>query len=294
MNEYINPQLSEELSRVAPENIHVQDTRVTWYFRRQLFDYVQSVFIIDGMPDTWDKDYFYENLLKFGKIAIINTADFGIIPQFCTLCGRNIYNRPNGYQVSSPFFPLQKGLIDVDGAVVKLRPDYGGLWDTIEFYSGWLAMLTEASFANIGNSILAYIATADSKAQAKTLQQAYDEVRSGKPFVVWHDEKRPDNDKNPFELFTNNLSSNYINPKILEDMQSVYNMFLTEIGIENSNVRKRERVTTDEVQSNNQQTKSKAELMCDTINKGLESANRLFGLTLYAHLKEGENNGNNE
>ena len=64
------------------------------------------------------------------------------------------------------------------------------------------------------------------------------------------------------------------------------NEFLTEIGISNANRDKRERLTDDEVNSNNAETCANVVLWLDTMQRCCEKINALFGLNIGVKLKE--------
>ena len=56
--------------------------------------------------------------------------------------------------------------------------------------------------------------------------------------------------------------------------------FCTEIGIPNVNIAKESGVTANEVEANNVDTRSKAQLWLETIKRGLDDTNKMFGLNL--------------
>ncbi|MEE1163296.1 MAG: hypothetical protein UHU21_06335, partial [Lachnospiraceae bacterium] len=72
----------------------------------------------------------------------------------------------------------------------------------------------------------------------------------------------------------------YIVTDILNDMKLLDEMFDTEIGIPNSNHNKQERLLKDEINANNFETKSKAQIWLETMQRGCEVARELFGIDL--------------
>ena len=78
-------------------------------------------------------------------------------------------------------------------------------------------------------------------------------------------------------MFQQNVGQNYIYNDILESYEKVKNIFLTEIGIPNSNTEKKERVNELEVISNNVEVASKASVWLETLKKGIEATNKMFG-----------------
>ena len=89
-------------SRFEPNTLHVQDTKLSWFFKRYLIQKILSVFKFDGIPETWAKDYFMYSLFVFGFVTVFETDKFGVIPQHCTLSGRDVFYRPNIAMVTNP------------------------------------------------------------------------------------------------------------------------------------------------------------------------------------------------
>ena len=63
-------------------------------------------------------------------------------------------------------------------------------------------------------------------------------------------------------------------------------MFCTAVGIPNSNIDKKERMITDEVNSNNVETRSLVSVWFDSVNKSFEKINEMFGLNLKIEWRE--------
>ena len=76
------------------------------------------------------------------------------------------------------------------------------------------------------------------------------------------------------------IQSSIIADALLSDLRKIEAMFDTDIGIPNSNTDKKERLITDEVNSNNVETASKCAMWLDELKKGCKKANDLFGLSL--------------
>ena len=61
--------------------------------------------------------------------------------------------------------------------------------------------------------------------------------------------------------------------------------FLTEIGVNNANTEKRERLTDNEVEANDSEIQLNAGYWLDNIKEGFDVANRLYNLNLSISLK---------
>ena len=78
----------------------------------------------------------------------------------------------------------------------------------------------------------------------------------------------------------NRVKDSYVADMIEDLKHRLLDDFLTDIGIENANTDKRERLITNEVASNYQEVRSGSEHWLDCINAGFDKANELYGLDL--------------
>lgn len=283
-------------NQYVPSTVHVKNTGLSWYFKKYLLQKLVSVFEFEGMPDYWAMNYFTYVLFTRGFIAIVDTDKYGVIPQHCGLGGTlNVMYQPNSVIISNPIIRPFEAKIDIDCAIVKMQPDFCGAWDIISYYADLLALASETASVNLVNSKLAYVFIAESDAQANSFKKLYDEMQAGNP-AVFTDKLLFNEDGSPNWIqFDNNLSNNYIVNEIMADMHRIINMFNTDIGIPNANYEKSERLITDEVNANNVDTMAKVVLWLETINKGLEKANELYGLNMSCKLRfKSEYDGNVE
>lgn len=273
-------------STVTPSTVHVQNSKMTNYFRKYLLQKVLSVFEWE-MPKTWAKDYFLYTLYTWGFIAIVNTDKYGVIPQQCGLLGFDIFYRPTNAIITNP---LLSGVLDPkinkECTILKVQPDYGTIMDLVNYYAGMMSLSAETASTNLLNSKLSYIFTADSKQAAESLKKLYDKIASGEPAVVTDTKLRNKDGSSAWEAFSQNVGQNYIVDKILIDMKKWENMFNTDIGIDNSNLEKKERLITAEVESNNEETTSKASLWLEQLQTDCEKTREMFDIELSVKWRE--------
>ena len=85
---------------------NVQYNQTTAYFWRCLYHRLMS--IIDfQLPDGWNKNYFKNVLYGVGYIGIINSPEYGIIPQICTVSGYGLYLQPTKILVAQPLVQFE-------------------------------------------------------------------------------------------------------------------------------------------------------------------------------------------
>lgn len=273
-------------SQSQPNTFHSQNSALTRYYQKYLLQKIMGVLEIEGMPDEWDKDFVYNLLLLHGYFAILDTNEYGVIPQPCTLSGKNIFYQPSTLIVTNPLLrsPLEKR-IGEEASLIKLQPNYGGCWDLISYYSDMLAITSEAVGANIINAKLAMVFAAQDKTQAESFKKMYDRIASGEPAVFIDKKLKGVDGETTWETFVQNLGQNYIGNTLLADMKAIENEFCSKVGIPNSNFQKQAHLLEDEVNSNNKDTQVLLMIWLDTINKGLDNANSLFGLNLHAKAR---------
>lgn len=284
MNDYSAPYSYAFINEVngvyTPSTIHVQDSMLTAYYRKYLFQKALSVFEWD-IPDTWDKDYFLYTLYGYGYLAVLNTDKYGVIPQQCGLQGYNIFRRPTKAIISSPLLTgILNPKIDEQCVVMKLQPDYTSIMDIINFYAGMMSLSAETASTNLINSKTSFVFAAESKTVAESFKKMYDNIASGEPAVVV-DKKlfNADGSKN-WENFQQNVGQNYIVGEILTDLRKWENMFNTDIGIANANTDKKERLVVSEVEANNEETESKASLWLEQLQKSCEKVRNMFNINI--------------
>lgn len=264
-----------------PKDVDGVANTSTIYYRDYLLKKVLSRFEFGGIPSFWDMDYFLEILFLEGHLAITDTA-MGILPFKCGCTGIGVFEQPTEVIIANPVLGSFRRTIDVDCALVKLQYNYQGIGWMINRYSVLLAMCDSGIAVNLMNSKAAYVFKAGSKAQAATIQNMYDDITMGKP-AVFVGENGALNSEN---VFTMPVKENFVADDIQLLKRKILNEFLTEIGINNTNLDKRERLTDDEVNANNDEVSANIQHWLDNITEGLTKANKLYNLNLSVKVRE--------
>lgn len=268
------------LTQQQPGTIHCSDNTLSQFFKRYFIQRIFSVYDFK-LPETWATNYFLYTLFVNGYIAIINTDKFGVIPQDCGLMGYNVMYQPTNAVIANPL--LRGNLtprIGTQCAILRLQPDYGGVYDLVSYYANLMACAAQGATTNFINSKFSYVFFAENRAQAETFKALFDNMSSGQPASAVDKNLLDENGNPKWQLFTQNVGQNFIADKILSSMIKVSEMFDTEIGIPNANEEKRERLVVSEVNANNIETFAKATLWLEELKKGCEQANKLFGINM--------------
>lgn len=265
---------------MSPSTVHCRNTNLQFYFRRYLMQKAISV-LKWQLPETWDKDYFLYTLYGYGYCAVIDTEEYGVIPQWGALGGFNVFYRPTYVIISNPLIKgVKQPKIGIDCTVIKLQPDYGSITDLVNYYADMLALCAESVGINLINSHVSTVFPAANKSIAESYKKMYDRIASGEPAVVVDKNLFSDTGEATWTPFQANLQQSYIADKILADMRKIEAMFDTDVGIPNANTSKKERLITSEVNANNVETATRCELWLDELKGSCKKANEMFGIDI--------------
>lgn len=268
----LNDLLREFFARKPSDVDGVMNTSA-YYYRLYLLKKIFGRFAFDNLPEGWDRDYMLETLFMEGFFVVTDT-EAGVLPLKCGLSGINVFQKPTTAIIANPVLGSFERTIDVDCVVCQLQPNFEGVYPLINRYSTMLAMCDSSIAVNLMNTKSAFIFGASNKAQAETLKQMYDKISCGEPAVFMKD------GINSEEFFTIPVKQNFIADDVQLLKRKIINEFLTEIGINNSNLDKRERLTDDEVNANDQEVIANIQCWIDNITHGIDKINKMYDLSI--------------
>lgn len=269
------------IGSINPSTVHSQNTFLTRYYQRYLLQRIISVFKWT-LPEQWEENYFLYTLYTSGHIAIIETDKFGVIPQDCGLAGYGVMYQPTHATISNPLLDgMLMPRIGIECTVIRLMPDWGGVLDLVCDYAEALALTSESTSFSLINSKIAYVFAAKNKAGAESFKKMMDKINKGDP-AVFVDKELFDEQGNPsWQLLDTKARETFIAPEALEVRRRLLNMFDNDVGIaSNLAYEKAERVTTAEVDANNDETVINAAKWLESCKAGCRAANDMFGLSL--------------
>lgn len=262
--------LKRQFFATKPKDVDGLLTTSTMYYQEYLLKKIFAIFDF-SLPDTWDLDYFQQHLFLDGYIAVTDT-DAGILPLQCSFSGINVFSHPTDIIIANPVLGSFERKIGVNGVLIKLQYNYMGIHALLNRYAALLAMCDSALSVNLMNSKVAFIGMAENKAQADTMKKMYDEISMGKPAVF----VKGSAIGNGESFYFNRVKENYIAKDIQDTKRSLINEFLTEIGINNANINKRERLNLDEVNANDEEIRANVQHWYDNIRAGFDEVNAMF------------------
>lgn len=273
-----------------PTNVSGIENVTSAYYFNYLLRLVKGIFEIK-VPEHWDSDFLLDTLLLDGVIGIFE-KDSDPIAMNCHPYGVNMYYKPTSFNIANPVLGNFSKTIGVDGAIIYLEeyPGVNSQFKTIRplltKYAYQLAACDKCIDQSLMNSGVAAIFSASSKKAAESYRKMYDEIAEGSP-AVFVDEELGLTSPNSRNLFYTPAKDNYICDKVQIEKRCIIEEFLTAIGVNNANTSKRERLNSDEVNSNNDECYIATSVWRRNLKETTEYAKKLFpGLEFSITIKD--------
>lgn len=274
------------------------------YWQRSLFQRAISTIDFKGLPDTWEgavRDFFYWCIFAYGYVGVFKTPEFGLSFQPGVLYGFDFYYQPVEFIVANPKMQKMKHRFKIhkEAEIIKLTPDYRGIFDIISYYAMLLSSLDAGINSSIVNSKFVWLMGAKNKPAAEALKKVFDKVASGEPAIVLDQsllQMDPQSKEDPWSfLERSSVKNSYLTTDMLMDRQTLLSAFDAEIGIKSLPYNKKERLVTAEAESREQDSTARLDVWKATLDNSLELVNKLFKTSITAELhydeKEDMNDG---
>lgn len=266
----------------SPQSVKSFNNATFSYWERSLYQRALSV-IKWHLPENWQgstKDFFDWCLARFGFVMISQNDEYGYFFQPVNVSGTwDLYYQPTEAVLANPL--LSKTYkIHEECELLKLTPDYRGIWDVITYYAEKLSTLDVAIQTNAINSKLAFILGAKNRNAAEALKTIMDRVNRGEPAVFYDktiQQSKPNDPETPFQFLpVQDLGKNYILDQLLREFQTILNAFDAEIGIKTVPYQKMERMVTGEAESKEQDAQARVKTWLESLTSSLEMVKKLY------------------
>lgn len=291
---YTAQQIQWANSAYMPTSVKV-DSLTRRYFQRDLLQRITYFLDWKNLPETWDLSYLNFCLIWCGYCGVMETDRFGVIPQYGTLSGWGIYCQPDKLSVCNKWFNEPLMQIGEECELLRMTPDYMGVWDVIDYFSVKLALVSRDFDMSAINSTVSWAVAAKNKAAAQTIKALYDRMQRGEPLVVADAKALLPNDgeqEQPWQLFERDVKSGLIFAECQEAIRQLYNSFDTVMGIPYASTAKKERTLTIEAQATAGETQSRIQGFVDNLKRSCARVNDMFGLNIDITMRGGETDAN--
>lgn len=257
------------------------------YWCRSFFQRLSVLFDFEKLPENWDKDAFKAGLYGLGFLCGFYSNTYGLVIQPATVTGFGLQYQPTHAIVNTPYFQFTEPLrIHDQCELIKLTPDYLGVWDLISKYASEIREIEVAYFGGLRASRFAHIAVATDDKSARTLKTINQKLINGDPFIVMDKAAArfnpSDTDfKLPWVQNDGDLSKNFIVPELDELRRNVIKNFYREIGI-NTTEDKKERLTSFEGKTLRAESLNRKEVWKQSLDESLKIFNEHYGTEIHA------------
>ena len=267
------------------------------FYFKWLTNKVMSCFIISDdekteRTESIDWDYFKLNLLLDGEICVTNFNE----KLYACIGARggepDEYYIPKIFTIANPILGSKQVKIGIDGVVIyNTKVDKfcwtsngticsGGLFDLISQTATLLADNIISINCNQINSRVATFFTSDDEAQAVAGEIILKKMYAGKPYQIIRSSLMDKINVNP----VNSDAAGQNISELIELHNYLISSFFQNIGIQANNVMKKERLITDEVESQRDYLQINILEILSSWQAGLNEVNELYGTKFQAKL----------
>lgn len=293
-----NQKQNDAVYGVKPTEVKGTSNIKTMYHANYLMHKIYACFDIDlDYKNTrWPLNFFRYGALIVGHIAAFKKEDGIWILAPYTTVHRDVYFNPIKIKIAAMNYDYYDGKVSYDSDMLikeyevgedafifKAFDNYLGFYDLIKNTSSTLANIDKAVNVAIMNNNVNFMAYARTPQEAKNIKQSYAIATAGEPLVVVSKDYEPEDGNALLSSFANTYPANMLD-KLLTARRTVMNNFLTEIGINNANVDKKERLNSMEVNSNSEEVAANVTLVYANLKDEFDKFNEATGLNLKIDL----------
>lgn len=275
---YKNDLTPKIISSFADAGVKNNAVFLDYYKRLRLL--AMTMFKWNDLPETMNARYLEKCLYYSGLCCFCYDDNFGWLSLKCNPSAElNIYDESISYTAYSYNYTKDydlKDIVLVRNNVERIPTDY-----TIRLFAERLYEAERAIEVNVKAQKTPVLIRCDEK-QRLTLKNIYMKYDGNEP-VIFGDKNL---DISGIEVLK--TEAPFVAKELEEYKASVWSEALTFLGINSTPFEKKERLVTDEVNSNNQMIMASADIMLATRQKACEEFNKRYGFNISVELRSYE------
>jgi len=271
------------------DSLQINDTTYIDYLNR-LTKIALSMFEWVNLPKSMNARYLEMCLFYFGKAAFLKDKQYGFINTKCTGSGDiNIYGLPTKVHCFSYDFYSDRSLYTgLNPLLTEKQRESREEYECILVLNNWEAYPTISSIeifayrlyeaqrvcdTNITAQKTPVLLIAD-ESQRLFLENLYQQYNGNQPFIFGDKDQLGDK-----TIKSINTEAPFVADKITDYKKEIWNEALTMLGINNIVLEKKERLVTDEANSNNELINLNLQSFLAPRQEACKQFNEKFGLT---------------
>lgn len=249
-----------------------------------------SMFEWVNLPKSMDSRYLEQCLYYMGQASLLYDKKYGFINTKCAGSGYvNIYGLPDKFNCYSyGFNSMRKLYVGLNPMLTEAQKENQKNYECVLVMNNWDRTPTAGSMelfawrlylaqrtcdVNISSQRFPIMVVGDEK-QRLTLENLYSQYDGNQPFIFGNK-----NQLNEDMLKAIKTDSPYVADKITEYKKEIWNEALTYLGINNISVQKKERLTENESNENNELVNLNLQSMLAPRLEACRQFNEKYGLT---------------
>ena len=246
-----------------------------YYYKLMLIN--RSLFEWEGLPNNMDERWIEKYLYSSGKCIFYKDPVLGfMVAGFGQEGSINCYGDPTTvYPVAENYVYEGEQLMNGENCYVIRNNDLMlPNVPIIRLYSYKLTNIDRAIDVNIEATKTPIIIRCSDK-QRLSLKNAINQRRDNEP-VIW----TSDNANIGEMVSTLETNAPMVFPQLQAQKHMILNEIFTDLGINNANMDKKERMVANEVTANDEQVKASEDVMLKVREEACRQINRIFGLNI--------------
>lgn len=249
-----------------------------------------SMFEWVNLPKSMDSRYLEQCLYYMGQASLLYDKKYGFINTKCAGSGYvNIYGLPDKFNCFSyGFNSMRKLYVGLNPMLTEAQKEQQKNYECVLVMNNWERTPTAGSMelfawrlylaqrtcdVNISAQRFPVMVVGDEK-QRLTLENLYNQYNGNQPFIFGNK-----NQLNEDMLKAIKTDAPYVADKITEYKKEIWNEALTYLGINNISINKKERLTENESNENNELVNLNLQSMLAPRLEACRQFNEKYGLT---------------
>lgn len=239
-----------------------------------------SAFEWSALPEGIEERYIERLLFENGRAIFFRDPSMSYMTLEVADSGKyNVYGEPVGYLATGVGY--QKRVNEEDCVIIRNNQMQQATRDFVMFYVNKLTEAERTMDTNVKTCKTPYIFACDDK-DVLTFKQIFRKVDGNEPAIY------ADKGLNLDAIQVFKTEAKFLGNELMDYKKSVENELLTFLGFNNLAVDKKERVNVSEANSNNETTRSFAELQLIMREQACEQINKKYGLSVSVKRREVE------
>jgi hypothetical protein len=252
------------------------------YYYYKLMLIARALFSWKNLPNNMDDRWIENYLFSSGKCIFYKDPVLGeMVAGFGQMSSINCYGDPTQVYPVAPNYTYEGGqLINGENCYVIRNNDLMlPTFPTVRMYAFKLTNIDRAIDINIEAQKSPILVRCTDK-QRLSLKNAINQRKDNEPVIY------ADNSFDKDMITTLDLNPPMVFPDLQVQKHMVLNEVFTDLGINNANMDKRERMVANEVEANNEQVKASEDVMLKVRKEACKQINRIFGTNISVERRQ--------